>query len=78
MASSTDHLILPITSDEAAQVARSRRSLVYRLVCLEPLAFSGDAQADAQLLYWEFERVITAHPGQWLWTLDRWNFRLPE
>jgi KDO2-lipid IV(A) lauroyltransferase len=37
----------------------------------------GDVAADTQRVHAELERVIRAHPDQWLWVHRRWKTRPP-
>ena len=37
----------------------------------------GDVEADTQRVHAELERVIRAHPDQWLWVHRRWKTRPP-
>jgi KDO2-lipid IV(A) lauroyltransferase len=41
------------------------------------LEFTGDIQADTQLLHSHLEEVIRQYPDQWLWIHRRWKTRPP-
>lgn len=41
------------------------------------ITMTGDVQADTQSVHSELERVIRAHPDQWLWVHRRWKTRPP-
>jgi KDO2-lipid IV(A) lauroyltransferase len=38
-----------------------------------PIAITGDTVRDTQALHAQLERVIRAHPDQWLWIHRRWK-----
>jgi KDO2-lipid IV(A) lauroyltransferase len=42
-----------------------------------PVAMSGDAERDTQVLQSRLEAVIRAYPDQWLWIHRRWKTRPP-
>jgi KDO2-lipid IV(A) lauroyltransferase len=42
-----------------------------------PVEISGDAAEDTQRIHALLERVISEHPGQWLWIHRRWKTRPP-
>ncbi len=41
------------------------------------IEMTGDVQADTQRLQTQLERIIRAHPDQWLWIHRRWKTRPP-
>jgi Kdo2-lipid IVA lauroyltransferase/acyltransferase len=41
------------------------------------LEFTGDIQADTQILHSQLEQVIREYPDQWLWLHRRWKTRPP-
>jgi Kdo2-lipid IVA lauroyltransferase/acyltransferase len=41
------------------------------------VAMTGEVQEDTQRVHAELERVIRAHPDQWLWVHRRWKTRPP-
>lgn len=41
------------------------------------ITMTGDVAADTQRVHAELERVIRAHPDQWLWVHRRWKTRPP-